>query len=1013
MRRRTPTALLTRPIRTTVALVGALALLLVLFTPPAEAATLPQGFSDETVWSGLTNPVSLEFARDGKVFVGEKGGEIKVFDSVSDTTPTTFGTGLAPAVHDFWDRGLLGLAVDPQFPTRPYVYVLYTYDHVLGSSDPPPRWGDGCPNPPGATEQGCVVSGRLSRLTADPTGTRMVAGSERVIVEDWCQQFPSHSIGDLAFGPDGALYVSAGDGASFNYVDHGQTGNPCGDPMGGAGTGDDQGGALRAQDLRTAGDPVTLDGTVVRIAASTLANLPGGTPALTDNASRIVATGMRNPFRITTRPGTSEVWLGDVGWDTWEEINRIRPGGAVENFGWPCYEGNGQQPGYRDANLAICNNLAASRVTQPVYTWRHGGPLAGNGCVNTGSAAAGVAFYDPAGNYPASYDNALFFADYTRGCVGVMPAGTGGLPDPAKAQVFATGTFGVVDLKIGPDKNLWWVDLNGNVHRVTYTSGNQQPVARIGATPTSGPVPLTVSFDGRGSSDPDPGDTIASYSWDLNGDGTFGDATSATPTYTYTTPGTYDAKLKVTDSRGLVSDPTSVTIAAGNSPPTAVIDAPAPTLTWRAGDTISFSGHASDPQDGALPAAKLNWSLILHHCATPTDCHTHPVQDWTGVASGSFSAPDHDYPSWIELQLTATDSGGLTDTASVRLDPQTVALTYRSDPTGLQLTVGSSASTTEFTRTVIVGSRNTIAAPLTQTLNGTSYEFVSWSDGGAAQHDVTAPATPTTYTATYRQAPAGCTPSQWKASYFANQTLSGTPAGERCEATIDYDWGLSGPAGVGVGSDNFSARWVRTQAFAAGSYTFTATADDGIRVYLDGALVIDQWKDQSATTYTASRPVTAGDHEVKVEYYENGGDAVAKAGVTADAASSCPTGQYKASYFADQTLTGTPATERCEGAVNNDWGGGSPPGAGVGPDNFSVRWVGTRSFATTGTYTFTATADDGIRVYLDGMLLIDQWKDQSATTYTASLQVSAGDHEVTVEYYENGGDAVAKLAISP
>jgi hypothetical protein len=389
------------------------------------------------------------------------------------------------------------------------------------------------------------------------------------------------------------------------------------------------------------------------------------------------------------------------------------------------------------------------------------------------------------------------------------------------------------------------------------------------------------------------------------------------------------------------------------------------------------------------------------------------VQDWTGVASGSFSAPDHDYPSWIELQLTATDSGGLTDTASVRLDPQTVALTYRSDPTGLQLTVGSSASTTEFTRTVIVGSRNTIAAPLTQTLNGTSYEFVSWSDGGAAQHDVTAPATPTTYTATYRQAPAGCTPSQWKASYFANQTLSGTPAGERCEATIDYDWGLSGPAGVGVGSDNFSARWVRTQAFAAGSYTFTATADDGIRVYLDGALVIDQWKDQSATTYTASRPVTAGDHEVKVEYYENGGDAVAKAGVTADAASSCPTGQYKASYFADQTLTGTPATERCEGAVNNDWGGGSPPGAGVGPDNFSVRWVGTRSFATTGTYTFTATADDGIRVYLDGMLLIDQWKDQSATTYTASLQVSAGDHEVTVEYYENGGDAVAKLAISP
>jgi glucose/arabinose dehydrogenase len=289
---------------------GLLAAILALSTTSAEAAALPQGFADETVWSGLANPVNLEFATDGKMFVAEKNGEIKVFDSIADPTPAAFGTGLAPVVHDFWDRGMLGLAIDPQFPTRPYVYVLYTYDHVLGSSSPPPRWGDGCRNPPGATEQGCVVSGRLSRLTADATGRRMVPGSERVLIEDWCQQFPSHSVGDLAFGPDGALYVSGGDGASFNYVDHGQTGNPCGDPMGGAGVSDDEGGALRSQGQRTSGDPVTLDGTVIRIAASTLASLPSGTPALTSNAGRIIATGMRNPFHITTRPGTSEVWLG-------------------------------------------------------------------------------------------------------------------------------------------------------------------------------------------------------------------------------------------------------------------------------------------------------------------------------------------------------------------------------------------------------------------------------------------------------------------------------------------------------------------------------------------------------------------------------------------------------------------------------------------------------------------------------------------------------------------------------
>src|SRR5215211_363030 len=205
-------------------------ILLALLRPVAAAGALPAGFQETTVFSGLTEPTTVQFSRDGRVFVAEKSGLIKVFDSLSDSTPTTFAD-LRTQVHNFWHRGLLGMALDPDFPADPYVYVLYTRDATIGGTAP--RWGspgatsDPCPNPPGATADGCVVSGRLSKLTA--SGDTKV-GPEQVLIENWCQQYPSHSVGNLAFGSDGALYVSAGDGASFNWADYGQDGNPLGSP---------------------------------------------------------------------------------------------------------------------------------------------------------------------------------------------------------------------------------------------------------------------------------------------------------------------------------------------------------------------------------------------------------------------------------------------------------------------------------------------------------------------------------------------------------------------------------------------------------------------------------------------------------------------------------------------------------------------------------------------------------------------------------------------------------------
>jgi hypothetical protein len=186
---------------------------------------------------------------------------------------------------------------------------------------------------------------------------------------------------------------------------------------------------------------------------------------------------LRNPFRFNFRPGTSELWIDDVGWNTWEEINRrTTPTGAVQNFGWPCYEGASPTAGYQSANLNLCNSLySAGTAAGPYYTYDHSSTVVpGESCPTAnGSSVTGIAFYTGS-SYPAIYNGAVVFGDHTRNCIWAMPLGSNGQPDPTQLLTFVAGAANPVDIETGPGGDIFYVDYDGGtIHRIQY--GNSPP----------------------------------------------------------------------------------------------------------------------------------------------------------------------------------------------------------------------------------------------------------------------------------------------------------------------------------------------------------------------------------------------------------------------------------------------------------------------------------------------------------------------------------------------------------
>jgi glucose/arabinose dehydrogenase len=960
----------------------------------ADGSTLPSdvafsfscgtpNFSVQNVgFTGLVNPTNVEFSPDGRVYVAEKSGLIKLFDNLADTTPTVVAD-FRTQVHNYWDRGLLGMALDPAFTTgRPYIYVLYTYDGTKTQAAPVYGTVGGTDDGSSSASNGSApASGRLSRFMVGANG--LISGSEEVLVHDFDIQFPSHSIGDLKFGPDGYLYASCGDGASFNAVDYGNFGNPFGDPT-------NEGGALRAQDALSTGDAQALAGSIIRIDPNTGAGAPGN-PYISStdaNRKRLLAFGLRNPFRITFKPGSNELWAGDVGWNTWEEINRIPnvTNGVANNFGWPAFEGNARQSGYEAANLPLLQGLYASGGdTKPYFAWNHSAQVvSGSGEPTGGSSAAGVAFYN-GGNYPAAYNGALFFSDYSRSRVYVMYQGPDGNPLAGSRQVFSAPGFGSVELQIGPNGDLFSVDLLGNkIVRYVATGYNQAPTARITSDRTTGGLPFTVNFDGRTSSDPDVGDVLT-YSWDLNGDGTFGDSTSPNPSFTYNSAGVVNVQLRVTD-RGGATSTASLQVRPGATPPVPTISTPTTSLRWKVGDTVTVSGSATDAEDGTLAGSSLRWDVYLVHAneIDPTNTHLHEVTSFTGT-SGSFLAPEHEFPSWVELRLTATDSTGLSTTVTRRLDPLTTTLNFASNPAGLQIAVNGTVYTTPFSRTAIVGSTSSITALSPQTLGSNTYSFNSWSQGGAASQSIVAGTASSSYTATF----------DVSTNVKVTGSVIGTAGSLNNDPAVDKSKVFDGNFATYFDANVANGAWVGLDLGTAKSISRIRFAPrDGY----PGRMVGGKFQASNDANFASG----------VVDLYTVPSAPAANAWSDIAVGALANTSGLSAEYFNSLDFTGAPIY-RVDPQVNFDWGTGSP-GAGINADQFSARWTGQLLTVEPGTYQFRVTADDGVRLWVNNTQILDAWVDQSPTTYTVtSVLGGSGRVNIRMEYYEKTGGATAKL----
>jgi hypothetical protein len=306
-----------------------------------------------------------------------------------------------------------------------------------------------------------------------------------------------------------------------------------------------------------------------------------------------------------------------------------------------------------------------------------------------------------------------------------------------------------VDLKVGPDGALYYLSRGANsVGKIRLAPTSSAP--QVTQQPANQTVPAGVSatFNVTAS-----GTAPLSYQWQKNGVNIAGATASS-----YQTPATVLAdngssyRVIVTNTVGSVTSNSATLTVTANNLPVATIITPAVGTKYSAGTTLSFSGSGTDNEDGVLPASAFTWRIDFHH-----DTHTHPAMaDTTGIKSGSFAIPTAGETSanvWYRVYLTVTDSGGLATTTYVDVMPNTSVFTLATSPSGLQVTLDGQPVATPTNITGVVGITRDLGVVTPQTSGRNPYQFSSWSDGGAATHDIQTPTTNTTYTATFQPVP--------------------------------------------------------------------------------------------------------------------------------------------------------------------------------------------------------------------------------------------------------------------